>query len=81
MDSNRGKILSYSTVQQIWQIIEQTQTYHLLELNDSELLEQVSQQLETNLRLNADELNLARNYIQSKISLIRDLADSRLAAA
>ncbi len=73
--------MSYSTVQQIWQIIEQTQTYHLLELNDSELLEQVSQQLETNLRLNADELNLARNYIQSKISLIRDLADSRLAAA
>ena len=73
--------MSYSTVQQIWQIIEQTQTYHLLELNDSELLEQVSQQLVSNLRLNAAELNQARNYIQCKLPLIRDLADSRLTPA
>ena len=74
-------MLTYPTLNKIWQIVEQMHLKHLLEFNDAELVGHVSQKLEKDLLLSQGELNLARNYIQSKVSLIRDLADSKMAVA
>jgi len=65
----------------IWQIIDQTQALNLLELGDLELILQLQKQLETQIFLSVSELYDVRIYIHSRISLIRDLAEVRLAIA
>ncbi|MGL5940986.1 MAG: hypothetical protein ACRC2S_11425 [Waterburya sp.] len=81
-------MLNSSTLRRIWLIVEQTQTRILLEqtrilleLSDSELVSRIQTQLETQVFLTASELNAAHHYIQSKVTLIRDLAECRLARA
>jgi hypothetical protein len=74
-------MLSSSTLRRIWLIIEQTQTRIILELSDSELVRRIQAQLETQVFLTASELNAVHYYIQSRVPLIRDLAECRLARA
>ncbi|MEM7591524.1 MAG: hypothetical protein AAF383_08385 [Cyanobacteria bacterium P01_A01_bin.83] len=72
-------MLNASKLRQIWQIIEQTQARILLELEDLELILQLQKQLETQIFLSVSELCDVRIYIRSRIPLIRDLAEVRLA--
>ncbi len=72
-------MLNSHTLRQIWLIIEQTHTRLLLELSDSQLVAQIQQQLEAEIFIPENELNAARNYLQSRIPLIRDTAQGRLA--
>ena len=73
-------MLTNSTLRQIWLIIERTQTSILLELSDSELVGQLQVQLEAQRLIPDGELKAAHTYIQARIPLIRDLAESRLAS-
>lgn len=72
-------MLTSSKLRQIWQIIEQTQARILLELEDLELILQLQKQFETQIFLSVSELCDFRIYIRSRIPLIRDLAEVRLA--
>ena len=74
-------MLNSSTVRQIWRIIENAHVGILLELSDSELVRWVQHQLETEVFIPDSELHAAQNYIQSRVPLIRDLADTRLASS
>ena len=71
-------MLNSSTLRQIWLIIEQTQKEILVELSDSEIVGQIQKQLETQIFIPNSELTAANNYIQSRIPLIRDFAESQL---
>ena len=72
-------IISGLTLRQIWLAIERIQTNSLLELSNLELMRQVQEKLEQQNVLNSAELKFAQNYIQSRILLIRDLAEGQLA--
>lgn len=74
-------MLNSSTLRQIWLIIERTQTRILLELSDQELVRRLQEQLEAQISISDSELFAARNYIQSKVPLIRDFAEGRLVSA
>ncbi len=65
------------TLRQLWSLIEDTQTITLLDLSDIDLVVYLLTQMENRQPLSLQEVDLVSNYIQSKISLIRDLADVR----
>lgn len=67
-----------SLLRQLWQIIRQTQTQTVFELKDQDLIEQFCLQLARQQPLSPQENLLVRNYLSSKIPLIRDLADDLL---
>ncbi|MDJ0714151.1 MAG: hypothetical protein QNJ54_08010 [Prochloraceae cyanobacterium] len=65
------------TLRQLWSLIEDTQTITLLDLSDIDLVVYLLTQMENRQPLSLQEVDLVSNYIHSKISLIRDLADVR----
>ena len=70
---------SASTLRQLWLIIENLHTNTLLNLNDFELARKIQAQLNQEACLSSSELDKVKSYIQSRIPLIRDSAESRAA--
>ncbi len=68
--------MNISLLRQVWKVIEQTNFYELLSLNDTELSQRLLRQLETQNRLSQEETVLVQVYLNSKLPLIRDLAES-----
>ncbi|MBF1990410.1 hypothetical protein [Fischerella thermalis] len=66
--------MNASTLHQLWSLIENTQTNILLEVNDTELIQQLLKQLENQKLLSSEESKVIRAYISSRLPLIRDLA-------
>ncbi|NWF58349.1 MAG: hypothetical protein HXY43_03280 [Fischerella sp.] len=66
--------MNSSTLRQLWSVIEDTQTSILLEVNDTELVQQLLRQLETQKILSSEEISVISAYISSRLPLIRDLA-------
>ncbi|WP_026733950.1 hypothetical protein [Fischerella sp. PCC 9605] len=66
--------MNSSTLRQLWSVIEDTQTSILLEDNDTELVQQLLRQLETQKILSSEEISVISAYISSRLPLIRDLA-------
>ncbi|PLZ07961.1 hypothetical protein [Fischerella thermalis] len=66
--------MNASTLRQLWSLIENTQTNILLEVNDTELIQQLLKQLENQKLLSSEESKVIRAYISSRLPLIRDLA-------
>ena len=64
----------------LWSLIEATQTSTLLNLDDANLVQWLLRQVESQRSLNHQETDLLSHYIQSKLSLIRDLAQERRTA-
>ena len=69
-----------SMLRQLWSLVENTQAATLVSLDDNNLVQWLIEQLKTNSSLSQNETNRAMDYIQSRISLIRDLAEERLSA-
>ncbi len=69
--------MSPSLLRQLWSLIEDTQSSTLLSLDDSTLIQWLLRQVRQHCALNYDETNVLDNYLRSKLSLIRDLAQSR----
>jgi hypothetical protein len=67
-------------LRQLWSLVENTQAATLVSLDDKNLVQWLIEQLKTNTSLSQNETNRAMDYIQSRISLIRDLAEERLSA-
>ena len=68
-----------STLRQLWSVIEQTHASLLLKLSDAELLQQLLIQISDKTQLNVAEICGIKAYIYSRIPLIRDSAQARLA--
>lgn len=70
-----------TTIREIWSSVEITNTATILQLSDEELVRQLRQQVESRLALSSEDSKTLSAYISSKILLIRDLAESRIAIA
>ena len=68
--------MNISLLRQVWNVIEQTNLYELLSLNDTEMIQRLLRQLETKNRLSQEETLLVKVYLNSKLPLIKDLAES-----
>jgi hypothetical protein len=71
--------MSSSILRQLWTVIEETQTTVLLRLSDMDLVKQVLNQLGSKTTLSSEEISTVSVYLLSRTSLIRDLAQARLA--
>lgn len=65
-------------LRQLWSLIENSQATTLISLDDATLVQWLIKQLKTRNALNGKEADLINEYIQSRLSLIRDLAEERL---
>ncbi|MBW4487673.1 MAG: hypothetical protein KME12_07770 [Trichocoleus desertorum ATA4-8-CV12] len=65
-------------LRQLWAVVESAQAQILLNLDDSSLAQWLLRQLKAQRSLDSDETNLLNAYIQTKMPLIRDLAEEHL---
>ena len=70
--------MSANLIKAIWRAVETTQSATLLRLNDGELLSTLIKRLKNSNSISSAEVKDASSYINSRLSLIRDLAQSRL---
>lgn len=59
---------------QVWKLVDTFPQGQLLGLNDHALVDQLSQQLAERQELTDDELDTVKAYIQSRLTLMRDMA-------
>lgn len=64
-------------LRQLWSLIETTQAHLILKLDDASLVQWLLKQWKQERSLNTNEADVLKHYIQSKLSLIRDLASER----
>ena len=70
--------LNIALLHQTWKLIERTHTSELLEANDGELVERLLHKLDVQQPLEQKERANLTDYLASKTTLIRDLAEARL---
>jgi hypothetical protein len=70
--------MSANLIKAIWRAVEATQSATLLRLDDGELLSTLIKRLKNSNSITSAEVKDASSYINSRLSLIRDLAQSRL---
>jgi len=66
-------------LRQFWAIVESTQAKVLLGLDDTHLVHWLLRQINADVAMNRNESCALRSYIHSKLPLIRDLAEQRVA--
>ncbi|MBW4647148.1 MAG: hypothetical protein KME06_00380 [Kastovskya adunca ATA6-11-RM4] len=64
-------------LRQLWSLVETTQANLLLKLDDASLIQWLVKQFNQERSLNACEEHVVSDYLRSKLSLIRDLAQER----
>lgn len=64
-------------LRQLWSVIDTAHSSHILSLDDQGLITWVMEQLCHQSPLDKRELNQVNRYIQSKVTLIRDMAQNR----
>ncbi len=69
--------MSPTLLRQLWSLVENTQANTLLGLDDTSLVSWLLRQLEKRRDLERYETDILSDYIYSKLSLIRDLAQQR----
>ncbi|CAD0218171.1 conserved hypothetical protein [Planktothrix agardhii] len=65
-------------LRQLWSLVETTQASTLVDLDDASLVQCLVKQLKKQADINAKEADLLKDYICSRIALIRDMAEARL---
>ena len=70
--------MSANLIKAIWRAVETTQSATLLRLDDGDLLSTLIKRLKNSNSITSAEVKDASSYINSRLSLIRDLAQSRL---
>lgn len=73
-------LINPTTLRQLWSTIEQTQTHLLLGLNQSDLTDNLLSRLQRYKPLSPEEYQGLAIYIEQRMTLIRELAESRLEA-
>ncbi len=69
--------IQVSLLRNLWEVVEETQSCILLRLNDHELVNELIQNLTGRRSLSGSERQILSSYLQTRTSLIRDLAASR----
>ncbi|MBD2016513.1 hypothetical protein H6F96_21385 [Microcoleus sp. FACHB-53] len=64
-------------LRQLWSLIETTQANLLLKLDDATLVQWLLKQYNQGRALNHEEIHLLSDYLNNRVSLIRDLAQQR----
>jgi uncharacterized membrane protein YvbJ len=64
-------------LRQLWSLIEATQTNLLLRLDDASLVQWLLQRFNQERSLNHDEIHILSDYLNNRVSLIRELAQQR----
>ncbi|HEY9666780.1 MAG TPA: hypothetical protein V6C91_08240 [Coleofasciculaceae cyanobacterium] len=64
-------------LRQLWSLIETTQANLLLKLDDATLVQWLLKQFNQGRSLNHEEIHLLNDYLNNRISLIRELAQQR----
>ncbi|BAY26253.1 hypothetical protein NIES2100_60670 [Calothrix sp. NIES-2100] len=64
-------------MRQLWSVVETAHTKTLLQLDDATLVQWLVKQTNTQALLEPKETDFLCDYIQSRLSLIRDLAYER----
>ena len=73
--------MDYSTLRNLWTVIEETQTGLLLKLNDTDLVDQLLRQLGDRKILSREEATIVSTYLHLRTPLIREIAQERRAAS
>jgi hypothetical protein len=64
-------------LRQLWSLIETTQANLLLQLDDASLVQWLIKQFKQERSLDGEQLDIVSNYLNNRISLIRELAQQR----
>lgn len=64
-------------LRQLWSVVETTQSNTLLKLDDASLVQWLLKQTKTKASLDHNEAHILSDYIHSRLTLIRDLAQER----
>ncbi|MBD2360016.1 hypothetical protein H6G36_02180 [Anabaena minutissima FACHB-250] len=64
-------------LRQLWAVVENSQTKILLQMDDASLVQWLAHQTTTQAFLEPNETGFLTDYIQSRLSLIRDIAYDR----
>jgi ribosome assembly protein YihI (activator of Der GTPase) len=75
------KQVSSKLLRQTWSLIEAINALELLEISESELIQKLLERLDAQKPLADQERIYLNDYLHSKISLIKDTAESRLVSA
>lgn len=66
-----------TSLRHLWSVVETAQTNTLLLLDDASLVQWLLKQIKANASLDRDETHILSDYIHSRLTLIRDLAQNR----
>lgn len=69
-----------SIIHELWRLVESTPMRPLLNLDDTELINLITNQMQKDKGLTHDQLEQLQDYVSGRILLIRDLAWSRILA-
>ena len=64
-------------LRQLWSVVEASQAHTLLKLDDASLVQWLIKQTTTKTSLDGSQTDVLSDYIQSRLTLIRDLAQER----
>ncbi|MGB3533349.1 MAG: hypothetical protein WBA13_07510 [Microcoleaceae cyanobacterium] len=67
-----------SMLKKLWSSVEATSASLLVNLDDADLAQLLLRRLQTESNINSTEADLLTDYIQARLSLIRDLAEARI---
>ena len=70
--------MNVKLMRQTWNLIETTNALELLEIGETELVQQLLNRLNEQKPLGDKERICLNNYLHSKISLIKDTAEARI---
>jgi hypothetical protein len=69
--------MTLKILRQLWSVVENSQTKTLLQMDDASLVQWLVKQTTTQALLDPNETDYLSDYIQSRLTLIRDLAYER----
>ena len=65
-------------MRQLWSVVETTHTNTFLRMDAASLVQWLVKQTNTQASLDRSEADFLSDYIQSRIALIRDIAEERM---
>jgi len=70
-------MIDTSLLRLTWSVVEETQSTYLVSLTDIGIVRLLLQRISKRVLLSGEEVCLLYDYLSSKTTLIRDMADSR----
>ncbi|PAX55900.1 hypothetical protein [Brunnivagina elsteri] len=65
-------------MRQLWSVVESTHAKTLLNMDDASLVQLLVKQTKTKASLDGNEADYLSDYVQSRLALIRNVAQERL---